>query len=310
MISTTLGFIIELERASKLIYNKVSGWFENFIEMTPNLILALLFLIIFVLIGKALKTGIQKVNPRISADSSIVALLGNVVFFVVITTGVFAALSILHLDKTVTSLLAGAGIIGLALGFAFQETAANFLAGVLMTFRKPLTLGDIIQTNGILGKVIELNLRATIIETPQGQYVIVPNKSVFYTPIINYSTYGMRRIDLEVGVSYGEKLPLVKDVVLTAVGGLEGLVPGKEPEFFYTAFADSSINFSIRLWTHEVDELNHARLRSDAILAIKAAFDSKGITIPFPIRTLDFGIKGGTRLDEMSGPLPVGKASV
>ncbi len=303
MIEPTLGIVFEIEKASKLIYNKIEGWMERFIEMTPNLILAVLLLAVFIITGRLLKGGIHRINSRIPADSGIVVLLGNVVFFAVVAAGIFAALSILHLDKTVTSLLAGAGILGLALGFAFQETAANFLSGVFMTFRKPISLGDIIETNGILGKVIDLNLRATVLETPKGQYVIVPNKSVFYTPIINYSTYGMRRLDLEVGVSYGEDLPMVKATVLEAVGSLQGMLEERPPELFYSAFADSSINFTLRLWTDDVSEYNQNRLRSDAMLAIKAAFDKEGITIPFPIRTLDFGIKGGTRLDQLSTPL-------
>jgi small conductance mechanosensitive channel len=288
-----------LEKASKLIYNKLYGWAEAIIEMTPNLILAIIILGLFIVAGKVIKGFINKINAKIPADNGVVDLIGNLVFFAVVTAGIFAALSILHLDKTVTSLLAGAGIIGLALGFAFQETAANLLSGVFMTFRKPISIGDVVETNGVLGKVKELNLRATVLETPKGQNVIVPNKSVFYTPIINYSSNQMRRIDVEVGVSYGENLAEVERIVLEAVTGLKGMIAEKKIELFYTEFGDSSINFQLRLWTSDVREYGYTRLRSDAIKAIKAAFDENGITIPFPIRTLDFGIKGGTRLDEV-----------
>jgi small conductance mechanosensitive channel len=293
------ALIIELEKASKLIYNKLYGWLEAIVEMTPNLILAILILALFIIIGRVIKGVINKINAKIPADNGVVDLIGNLVFFAILTAGIFAALSILHLDKTVTSLLAGAGIVGLALGFAFQETAANLLSGVFMTFRKPISIGDVVETNGILGKVKELNLRATVLETPKGQNVIVPNKSVFYTPIINFSANEMRRVDIEVGVSYGENLAEVERVVLDAVAGLEGMIPGKDIELFYTEFGDSSINFQLRLWTADVREYSSTRLRSDAIKAIKAAFDQNGITIPFPIRTLDFGIKGGSRLDQV-----------
>ena len=119
-------------------------------------------------------------------------------------------LSILQLDKAVTSILAGAGIIGLALAFAFQDIAANFISGIFISFRKPIKLGDVVKINDYMGKVEQINLRDTIILTFQGQMVIIPNKDVFQSPIENYSLLGRRRLDLVVGVSYGDDLEKVK----------------------------------------------------------------------------------------------------
>ncbi len=291
--------LIEFKEAAAKITGKIKDWVESFIEMTPNIAVALLVVILFGIGARLAQMGIRKINKRIPADNGVMILISNFVFYLIIGLGVFMALSVLHLDKTVTSLLAGAGIIGLALGFAFQETAANFLSGVLMTIRKPIAIGDLIESQGIRGIVKQLNLRATIIETPQGQNVLIPNKSVFYNPIFNFTVNGRRRIDLEVGISYGEKLREVEKLVLERIGKLDGLLPTREVQLFYTKFDSSSINFVLRLWTSDVSEVNFHRLRSEAIKTIKDTFDENGITIPFPIRTLDFGIKGGTRLDTM-----------
>ena len=94
-------------------------------------------------------------------------LVKTVIYVLILGIGLFAALSVLNLDGTVTSLLAGAGIIGLALGFAFQDIAANFISGVLLSTRHPFGIGDIIETNDFFGTVQKLNLRNTIILTPR-----------------------------------------------------------------------------------------------------------------------------------------------
>ncbi len=294
-----LDLVPEFKQATERITDKLSDWSEQFVEMIPNIAVAFLTVILFGIIARLLQMGIKKIHRQGVADQGIMNLISNFVFYIVVGLGIFMSLSVLQLDKTVTSLLAGAGIITLALGFAFQETAANFLAGVLMTFRRPITIGDLIETNDIEGYVKALNLRATVIETTQGQDVIIPNKTVFYSAIKNYSVNGHRRIDLEVGVSYGENLRRVRDITLASVEKLEGLMPGRDIQLFYTKFDNSSINFVLRFWTADTHQVNFFQMRNEAIINIKEAYDKNGITIPFPIRTLDFGIKGGQKLNEL-----------
>ncbi len=298
-MNSLLTVIIEFQEAATRITEKLATWAMELIEMIPNMAVAILVILIFFIIARLLRMGIRKINRSAVADRGIMHLISNFVFFIVFGLGIFMALSVLQLDKTVTSLLAGAGIIGLALGFAFQETAANFLSGVLMTIRKPITLGDLIESNGITGYVKELNLRATVLENTEGQDIIIPNKSVFYSAIKNYTVNGRRRIDIEVGVSYGEDLFRVRDITLDCIKNVEGIMTDKKIQLFYTKFDNSSINFVLRVWTADTAQINYFKIRSEVIMSIKAAYDANGITIPFPIRTLDFGIKGGTKLNEM-----------
>jgi small conductance mechanosensitive channel len=122
---------------------------------------------------------------------------------------------------------------------------------------------------------------------------------VFQNPIENFSLLGKRRMDLTVGVSYGEDLQKVKDVTLNAVKDIPGLSPADTTTFFFEEFSDSSINFNIRIWAATPDQPDYLRIRSEAIMRIKKAYDENNITIPFPIRTIDFGIKGGKSLADM-----------
>ena len=129
--------------------------------------------------------------------------------------------------------------------------------------------------------------------------VIIPNKTIFQSPIENYTTLGKRRIDLELGISYGDDLDLVKKVTLAAVKDIEGISTEDPTKMFFTSFGDSSINLVLQLWFSTRDDANFLEIRSQAIIAIKKAYDEEKISIPFPIRTLDFGIKGGVALNEV-----------
>jgi small conductance mechanosensitive channel len=290
---------MNFQKALDTVTNKVSGWLEYTITMLPNFALALLILLAFVFVGWLTRKAVLKIDSRFESNDAIVRLIANFVYAGIIITGLFAALSILKLDKTVTSLLAGAGIIGLALGFAFQETAANFLSGVLMAIRKPFKVGDLIETNSFMGYVRELNLRATIMRNFQGQELIIPNKTVFYHPIVNYTKSGMRRVDLEVGISYGDSLPKVKQVTLDAIESIEGLHPNMQTKLWFTGFGNSSINFIVAFWLSSTEHASFLEARSQAVMAIHKAYAENEITIPFPIRTLDFGIKGGKKLEDI-----------
>lgn len=192
--------------------------------------------------------------------------------------------------------LAGAGIVGLAVAFAFQDIAANFVSGVVLSIRMPIRIGHLIQVKDFTGTVLKINLRDTVIRTFHGHDVIIPNKVVFDSPIINYSISNKRCIDLEVGIAYDDHLPDVKEVTLNALTKLNERLDEQGILFFYTDFGDSSINFFVRLWLKETNQAFFLETRSQAIMIIKQAFDDNNITIPFPIRTLDFPTGEGEKI--------------
>lgn len=287
-----------IEDAAGKIYDKLLGWVETLIVMLPNFLLAVLIFCAFYFTGKFVRKALERPLARVIHTRAIMDLLLSLLSLAFIAIGMFVALSILQLDKAVTSLLAGAGIIGLALGFAFQDIAANFVSGVLIALRKPVQLGDLIESNEFFGIVSRINLRSTVLRTMPGQQVHIPNKDIFSKPIVNYSVTGKRRVDLDCGVSYGDDLEKVRDVTLRAIRNLSYLDPSQEVELFYKEFGDSSINFTVRYWIPFKKQADYLKAVSDGIMEIKKAYDDNDIMIPFPIRTLDFGIKGGEKLVE------------
>lgn len=290
---------MDINEAYNLVADKLENWIDTLIQMLPNLALALVILIVFYVIGKLIRNAIGKLLGKVTGNRTIINLLETIVGVLIIGVGVFIALSILQLDGAVTSLLAGAGIIGLALGFAFQDIASNFISGIILSIRHPFGIGDIIETNDVYGTVQKMNLRNTIMRTPRGQIVYIPNKSVFENVLENYTSSGERRIDLACGVSYGDDLEKAKNIAIEAVKSLDNYNDKKDVEFYYDEFGGSSINFKVRFWVNFRSNPDYWSARSDAIIAITKKFDENDIMIPFPIRTLDFGIRGGEKLNTM-----------
>ena len=289
----------EANNAVDLITGKLETWLEQLIKLLPNLVIAVVVLLLFVLIAKLVRNGVGRLLGSISSNQAVNNLLVTVTYVAVIMIGGFVALRVIELDGVVTSLLAGVGIVGLALGFAFQDIAANFISGVLIAVGQPFRVGDIIKSGDHFGTVTAVHLRTTIVRTFQGIEVLIPNKNLFQEVVENYTNTRDRRVDLAVGVSYGDDLEKVKKLTVEAVKQLKSIDTRREVSLFYTEFGDSSINFSVRFWASSASQPDYLTAQSDAIMAIKKTFDANDITIPFPIRTLDFGIKGGEKLSEM-----------
>ena len=176
------GLPMGIEKAWSLLTAKVMGWARDFILLLPNLAVAVAVLVGFWLLAKLARNLLHRLLRRVSHSEQVNRVLGETVFLALVTTGLFIALGVLGLQKTVASLLAGAGIIGLALGFAFQDIATNFMAGIYLSIEHPFRAGHLIASKDVQGVVKRVHLRWTEIRTPQGQTILVPNKQIFENP--------------------------------------------------------------------------------------------------------------------------------
>lgn len=277
-----------VDKTTDLLLQKPMEWYEYIISMLPNFLLAVIVIVLFAFLAKLTRKLTEKLLQRVSDRPVVNGLLSTISYIVVLTLGLFIALNVLQLDKAVSSLLAGAGIIGLALGFAFQNISANFISGIIIAFRKPFSVNDIVESHDHMGRVEAINLRSTVIETFQGLHVIIPNQEVLNTALTNYTRTSLRRIDLNIGVSYKENLSQVREITLKTIKKLDFVLLDKPINLYYEEFGSSSINYLLVFWIEYPDEPGYLDARSKAIIAIKEAYDEAGITIPFPIRTLEF----------------------
>lgn len=292
----------------KKLYSKLSGWVDEIVLALPNILLAVLFLSVSIFLAKYLKKIATKALFKATGNETVVGVLSNMIVAGFMIISMFIVLNILNLSDAVTALLGTAGVIGLAVGLALQDPLMNLFSGVLMSVKDFYQIGDLIETNGFFGKIEQITLRSTIIALPDGQEVVIPNKDVLQNPLTSFSHRGRRRIDVECGVSYGDDLEKVKKVAIEAIETCEMNINETKPvELFFTSFGDSSINFTLRFWKNVTAQADYLAAKSAAIIALKKAFDKNDISIPFPITTLDFGVSGGLRIDEIYSPQQFGK---
>lgn len=289
---------IEINKAFSLLLDKLELWLRHLVLMLPNLVIALLMLVLTFVLAKLIRRSVEKILPRFSHSLALNNLVSALVYTGALLIGFFFVLSILQLDKTVTSLLAGIGIFSLALGFAFQDIAANFISGVIIAIRKPFGVGDVVESNDYFGTIERINLRTIDIRRVTGELVKVPNRKVFESVMVIYTHFGIRRVDVKGRVSYGEDLERVQLLLKNTITGIKGMVENKDVEVVYEELGESSVDFLVRFWIHYNRQFDYVHARSEAIIKIKKAFDQEKIRIPFPIKTLEFGVQAGESLRE------------
>lgn len=277
----------DIQRAFQLLSGKLGRWLQQFVLLLPNLLIALLILVTTWFAARLVRRITVQFLPRISHHPTLNNLLSTTAYLGVLLLGTFFTLEVLQLEKTVTSLLAGVGIIGLALGFAFQDIAANFISGIIIAIQRPFTVGDVIQTDSYFGTIESINLRTLDLRQVTGELVRVPNRKVFESAVTNYTVTTRRRVDLDCGVAYDSDLEQVRAVALHAMQGFPKLLADRPVEVMFTAFGDSAITFTLRFWIPYRKQVDYVGAKSEAIMRLKRAFDEAGIVIPYPIRTLD-----------------------
>jgi small conductance mechanosensitive channel len=240
--------IPRIDDAYKLLTEKLETWMEGAITILPNIVVALLIAIAFGFVARVVGNVAGTVMRRTFESRQIAGLLTSIVKSLVLVAGIFIALDFVGLKGTVTSLLAGAGIIGLAIGFAFQDMTENFIAGIAMGIRKPFEIGDVIKAEGVFGNVKSINLRNTLVETFYGQLEVIPNKILFRNILTNYSTLGKRRIEVPVGISYADDIEKAVKVIVEAMKDKEYVIIKNETAVYAESFGDSSVNLLLWFW--------------------------------------------------------------
>ncbi len=278
----------ELKTAFIELFEKLEGWFHSIIQNLPNLLVAILVMIAAFYLARVVnKWGTRLASKRIAQDS-IAQLIGRVSAIVVVLLGLFLALGTLDLSKTLNTLLAGAGISGLVIGLALQGTLSNLVGGIILSFRKKIEIGNWIETMGFSGEVVDISLNSLVLKQFDNTLVIIPNKKIVENPLKNYSITQRMRIALECGVGYESDLDKVEKVVKEAISTVYQQHNGTEIEVYFKDFGSSSITFVCRYWVDARDAKNRLDAKSAGIRAIKKSFKENNITIPFPIRTLEF----------------------
>ncbi len=195
----------------------------------------------------------------------------------VLVLAAFACLEIVGIKAT--SVAAAIGAVGFAIGLAFQGALGNFAAGIMLLVFRPYKVGDVIVVGGQTGKVDEIDLFSTTLDTPDNRRIMIPNGSIFGNTIENTSFHQTRRVEVTVGVGYAADIDHTYEVLMRAACTVPGSLSEPVPEVVLIEMAESCVNWSVRVWVNSAD---FGLIKQRTIRAIKMALDQASIEIPFP----------------------------
>jgi len=258
---------------------KAKEWaVENGANLLVNFVVFLLILLVGKLLidwaSRALRASLQRAkNVSDLMENFTVNVVAKLLWILVILVAVS------RLGVEVGPFIAGLGVTGFILGFAFQEALGNLAAGVMIALNTPFRLGDFVEIGGNMGVVKEMNMMATTLTTPDNKKVVVPNRSVWGSPITDYTALDTRRVEMKIGIAYGESISKAREAILAAVASIEGVLADPAPMAEVVEMADSSVDFVVRAWARTEDFWT---VYFKGNQAIKEALDAAGIQIPFP----------------------------
>lgn len=214
---------------------------------------------------------------RAEIDETIAGFLCKLARWGILLLVFLACMSMFGVETT--SFAAVLGSVGIAIGLAFQGTLGNFASGIMLLMFRPFQVGDVVTVNGVTGKVNEIELFTTTLDTFDNRRFIIPNGAVFGTTIENISYHSRRRAEVAVGVSYAADIDRTREVLTQATSDVPGALADPEPAILLMDLGDSSVNWSVRLWANSEDLMS---VKQAATRAIKLALDEANIEIPFP----------------------------
>ena len=262
---------------NELLQGDAEQWTELALTYGTKLLAAIAIFVIGRWVAKGVTGILRKAMRRAKADDMLVGFLGNIVYGLLLTFVVIAALSQIGIETT--SLAAILAAAGLAIGLALQGSLSNFAAGVMIIIFRPFGKGDYIEAAGTAGAVHDISIFTTTLKTPDNKTVIIPNSGVTGGNITNYSAEAKRRVDLVVGIGYNDDIKQAKTVLQQIIAADARVLEDPAPVVAVSELADSSVNFVVRPWVKTADYWD---VYWDLTEAVKVTFDKEGISIPFP----------------------------
>lgn len=275
----------DLAEATAILLDAVEGLLEGLLRSLPLLAVGLLILLAGVLLARVAGNGAARGLRRAGGDQVVVNLGARLTRLTVVLAAVLLALSVAGVP--VGAALAGVGIAGLAIAFALQSILENFVAGIILILRKPISHGEQVMVGEHEGTVDDIDLRVTRLIDYDGELIIIPNAEVFKATLVNLTRRGKRRSRVVIGIDYRDDHDAAKDLLEHTVASVAGVLDTPAPQARCIAMGESSVDFEVRYWTApDIASVVDAR---DAVLrGVKTAIEAAGMTIPWPIRTLSF----------------------
>lgn len=249
-----------------------------------HLFVALIAILLAMAISAVLRMILRnRVLKRLHLDPGLEYALLKFVHYAILIVGVYIGLNTINIP--LGALVGLFAVIGVGIGFGLQNMASNFISGVILLLERPVKVGDRLEVDDVWGDVMRINLRTTVIKTPDNISIIVPNSKLLENNVTNYS-YGDPKIRLRipVGIAYGSDVSKATEIMIRAAKEHEHILESPPPKTWFREFGDSSLNFELLCW------IPYSALKFDVISDINHAIDEgfrkADVEIPFPQRDL------------------------
>jgi small conductance mechanosensitive channel len=283
----TRAFAAEVSSGRAMLDVALKWLAENGASFIVSVLVAGLLLLVG---ARAIHLVTVSTRKALKKSGRVNALLETFICSVVHKTGWALLLMVVaqRLGINIAPLIAGLGVTGFILGFAFQESLGNLAAGMMIALNQPFKVGDYVSAGGVEGTVMELNMMAATLATADYKKVVVPNKVIWGTPITNYTAMDRRRVEIATSIAYGADIGKAKKVALAVLRAHPLVLKDPEPMAEVLSLGDSAVNLVLRPWTKPED---YWTVYFAVIQSLKEAFDESGVDIPFP--QLEVRLKNG-----------------
>ena len=271
------------ERVSPFL-QKLTALFRSAVSSAPLMLLGGLVLLAFIALGWWV-TSFRRFWRGLTPNPFVGDLLAQAVRLASVVTGVVLALNLVGATALMGTVLGGAGVIGLAIGFAVRDTLENYISSIMLSLRQPFRANDHVVIDGQEGKVVRLTSRATVLMTLDGNHLRIPNAIVFKAVILNYTRNPERRLEFELGVDAEDDPESAICTGVAALAGLDFILSEPAPSGLIVTVGDSNIVLKFMAWIDQ-GEADFLKARSRAIRAAKMAIEAAGFTLPEPIYRL------------------------
>ncbi len=275
-----------IDQATLAVNNMLNG----FIDRLPAILLGIFIFFLFFVAGRLTRRLAYKVTRKAQRHNNVALVIGRIGQGVSVLTGLLIAMVIAIPGFTVGQLFSILGVGSVAIGFAFRDILQNFLAGILLLLNQPFRIGDQIIADKLEGTVEDIQTRATFVRTYDGRRVVVPNTDLFTNVVTVNTAFETRRMEHVIGISYDDDIEKAIAVLEDVMRRAPSVMDTPEPDAFVIDFNDSSIDIQLFWWISSPYQKDVIYSRGEVLRTAKHALDEAGITIPFPIRTLDFGL--------------------
>ena len=275
-LTSTVG--AQVDEGRELVQQIITWFAERGVTFAVNLAVALVMFFVGLFAIKLIGGAVRKAMNRGGESRK---LLTNFVVSVVVKTcwAVLAIMILGRLGVNVAPLVAGLGVTGFILGFAFQESLGNLASGMMIALNEPFRVGDYVNAAGLEGVVREVNMMATVMTTTDNKRIVVPNKSIWGGPITNFSAMETRRVDLQVGIAYGEDVDRAVAILAEAVHRIPGVLAEPAPSVGVASLDESQVTINVRPWCKGAD---YWGVYGATLKAAQAELTRAGVSIPFP----------------------------